>query len=1035
MKLIYKLMLGFSVIALLFSAAGMFALNISQEALRAAYIENCTYLTDNALNEIDRNIYHRIEEFRAYSRDLILQEAIMASNRDFEKADNIQDYISNKDREWTAAPKDEITPYMNGLIKNKLSDELREKIRYHEERGGYSPFAEVFVTNKYGGNVAQTGKTSDYRQDDEEWWQKAKKDGLYVKDVGHDESMGGYSIDIGIRIDDEDGNFLGVIKVVLNIEDVINIIKNIKPHGRHKNHRRMHYKLSTGDGRLIYSTDKFEVFEDISAEIHPYKEAEERHMLQGHMTGGSHGKKEKIIAHAHSHGYRDYKGLGWILVLEHDAEEIFAPVFIIKKRLMMTSMAVPAIGILMGFIFSASITKNLRKITDATIRISKGDLDTFINVDSGDEIGRLAGSFNRMTRDLKKANSELIAVNEGLKESEEKFRVIFDNATDGILVADVENKKFHIANKMICKMLGYSEEEIRGLGVMDIHPEESLPHIHKQFEGQLRREVLLAENIPVKRKDGTVFYADISSTPLVLGGKTYLAGIFRDMTERKLAEEKDRKQSGFLKNILDSLTHPFYVIDVNDYTVKLANPTAMSEGLNENTTCYSLTHKQDRPCSGKEHSCPIKEIQETKKHVIVEHVHSYQDGNTKYEEVHGYPILNEDGNVVQVIEYTLDVTERKRAEEQVQRHVSRLAALHSIDKAIASSFDIKITSDILLDQVTAQLGVDAATILRLNPRTNMLEYIAGKGFRTRALKYTRLRLGESNAGRAAIERRIVMIHNLKEDIDGFASSDAFTEEGFVSYIGVPLIAKGQVKGVLELFHRSPLNTEPDWIEFAETLAGQAAIVIDNATLFEDLQRSNMEIVLAYDSTIEGWSQAMDMRDKETEGHSQRVAEMTLRMARELGVREEEYVHIRRGALLHDMGKIGVPDSILLKPGKLTDEEWQIMKLHPRYAYDMLKNIEYLRPALDIPYCHHEKWDGTGYPRGLKGDEIPLAARIFALVDVWDALTSDRPYRPAWPRERVIEHIRSLAGTHFDPRIVEIFLELESAEAHLHAATA
>jgi len=197
----------------------------------------------------------------------------------------------------------------------------------------------------------------------------------------------------------------------------------------------------------------------------------------------------------------------------------------------------------------------------------------------------------------------------------------------------------------------------------------------------------------------------------------------------------------------------------------------------------------------------------------------------------------------------------------------------------------------------------------------------------------------------------------------------------------------------------------------------------------------MELVLAYDSTIEGWSQAMDMRDKETEGHSQRVAEMTLRMARELGVREEEYVHIRRGALLHDMGKIGVPDSILLKPGKLTDEEWQIMKLHPRYAYDMLKNIEYLRPALDIPYCHHEKWDGTGYPRGLKGDEIPLAARIFALVDVWDALTSDRPYRPAWPRERVIEHIRSLAGTHFDPRIVEIFLELESAEAHLHAATA
>jgi HD-GYP domain-containing protein (c-di-GMP phosphodiesterase class II) len=171
---------------------------------------------------------------------------------------------------------------------------------------------------------------------------------------------------------------------------------------------------------------------------------------------------------------------------------------------------------------------------------------------------------------------------------------------------------------------------------------------------------------------------------------------------------------------------------------------------------------------------------------------------------------------------------------------------------------------------------------------------------------------------------------------------------------------------------------------------------------------------------------MDMRDKETEGHSQRVTEMTVRIAWEMGISDDALVHIRREALLHDMGKLGIPDSILLKPGKLTDEEWAIMKKHPVYAYEMLYPIDYLRPALDIPYYHHEKWDGSGYPQGLKGDEIPMAARIFAVVDVWDALCSDRPYRPACPLEKVMEHIRSLSGTHFDPEVVEAFFQINVA---------
>ena len=190
--------------------------------------------------------------------------------------------------------------------------------------------------------------------------------------------------------------------------------------------------------------------------------------------------------------------------------------------------------------------------------------------------------------------------------------------------------------------------------------------------------------------------------------------------------------------------------------------------------------------------------------------------------------------------------------------------------------------------------------------------------------------------------------------------------------------------------------------------------------FFALGHENSRRKQAYDNTIEGWSRALDLRDKETEGHSQRVTEMTLRLARIAGINDKELVQVRHGALLHDIGKMGIPDSILLKPDKLTDEERGIMQKHSEYGYMLLLPIEYLHPALDIPYCHHEKWDGTGYPRGLKGEQIPIAARLFAVVDVWDALTNDRSYRKRWSETKVREHIKSLAGTHFDPKAVEYF---------------
>ena len=196
----------------------------------------------------------------------------------------------------------------------------------------------------------------------------------------------------------------------------------------------------------------------------------------------------------------------------------------------------------------------------------------------------------------------------------------------------------------------------------------------------------------------------------------------------------------------------------------------------------------------------------------------------------------------------------------------------------------------------------------------------------------------------------------------------------------------------------------------------------------NLERANLELAQAYDETLKGWALALELRDYETQGHSHRVTEMTVRLARALGMNNGELVHIRRGALLHDVGKMAIPDHILQKPGPLTHPEWEIMRKHPSYAYELLFPITYLRPALEIPYNHHEKWDGSGYPRGLKAESIPFAARIFAVIDVWDALRSNRPYRDAWPAEKIRTYLRDNAGSHFDPQIVEVFLTFAAKTA-------
>jgi PAS domain S-box-containing protein/putative nucleotidyltransferase with HDIG domain len=669
---------------------------------------------------------------------------------------------------------------------------------------------------------------------------------------------------------------------------------------------------------------------------------------------------------------------------------------------------------------------------------------------------------------------------DALRESEEKYRGLVTEMNDGIFVTD-DRGVLTFGNSALTRMMGFEyPDQLMGRNFMEFVAPSMLNEVAGYFgqaitTGQTRELII----IEVVRSDGTTAVVEVKSLPIMEDGKVAgTRGMLRDITERKRAEEEIKINNDEL-SMLFELSHSLAGADNLEEILELVNRHAVESihttfarialledekyiiraafpirvldhdlGIGERNPVTSLpyTHRvleQKEPMILRASDPGISN--EEKKALLLDFAQSLcliplriSDSYPMSVKLMGLLMLGEARNegrepftpekirLAQSIGDSAAIAIRRMLlRAQTERRLQQLIALSEIDRAILSSSDMVVSLEILLLHTTEQLKVDAADVWLFNPASQALEFVSSRGFRTPAFDDAKpLHLGEGYAGRAALERRTIHVPNLTAWYDHPRLTKALAEEPFISYYAVPLIVKGQVKGVLELFHRTELESNEEWLKFLNTLANQAAIAIDNSSLFNDLQHSNAELTQAYDATIQGWSRALDLRDKETEGHTQRVTELTMKLGRQFGLPEEELVHIRRGALLHDIGKMGVPDGILLKPGPLTNEEWVLMKKHTILANEMLSPIHYLQPALDIPYCHHEKWDGTGYPRGLSGDQIPFAARIFAVVDVWDALTSDRPYRAAWPEEKVLDHIRSLAGTHFDPQVVKICLESE-----------
>jgi PAS domain S-box-containing protein len=620
--------------------------------------------------------------------------------------------------------------------------------------------------------------------------------------------------------------------------------------------------------------------------------------------------------------------------------------------------------------------------------------------------------------------------------------------------------------------LGYSPDAYKSnpdIWLERLHPDDRDRVLQETFSNRSEQLPLISEYRMLSKDGHVVWFRDEASLVYDTDGQPmFLQGLMMDITEQKNNEQELERYVARVESLLEieeAISSTLNLEEVLEFIIKEISKAVECDsisiqGLSSDILNIFTFHGKKLSVITSdlifqfESSFPTYQVAKGKTAITVadmelEYPQYYQALIAEEVETHswfGIPLIYKGRNigiitlgrekiepfdkselimVSTIANHATFAIENARLFNEANTRLERISSLHQIDLAISGSVDLEVVLNVLLDQVVSQLQVDAADILLYNPQSQMLEYKVAHGFYGDKIKQSKIRIGQDYSGKAILERNSIFLPSLPSLKSPPPFADLIQGENFVSFIAVPLISKKNIVGVLEIFNRKLLVPDQEWREFLDTISGQAAIAIESIQLFNNLQRSTDALRYAYDATIEGWSMAMDLRDKETEGHTLRVTELTINLAQKLGISEEEIVHIRRGALLHDIGKLGVPDAILLKADKLSPEEWVLMRKHPQFAYDMLVNIEYLRPALDIPYAHHEKWDGSGYPRGLKGEEIPLPARIFAVVDVWDALRSDRPYRQAWSTGRTRDYILEQSGKHFDPKVVKAFLEMIS----------
>jgi PAS domain S-box-containing protein len=665
-----------------------------------------------------------------------------------------------------------------------------------------------------------------------------------------------------------------------------------------------------------------------------------------------------------------------------------------------------------------------------------------------ENLSRLGPAVRRELEDAKRRRA--------CRSIEDSYRVLVDGSPQGLII--IQESRVVFANAAAADIFGGAVKDLTGLGVKEVlelvHPDD-----RQQIDLQWRPAnwgtfEAASDEARVIRREGGMRWLDVSSRATEVAGRPAIHSSIVDVTQRR-EREREFEAIATLATALRSARDrsemvPLFLDQTMDLLAADAAALAMRDSISDDVVFESARGVWEGVVSGRlgDSSSLTHEVFKSGTVFVGSTADegcrlTWPEVATSTQFLAGAPMIAEavvigvlwigrniqiEDDDVRVLNSIADVAasalRRSTLHEETKLRLQRLHALRSVDLAINTSHEVEPVLDVVLDQVFSQLQVDAACILRWDSISGRLTPGAVRGVSgSPVIADPSTTEVDGLADRVAREQRIIETTALGHTMDISDRDAALAEAGFQSYIGVPLVAHGEIRGVLELLHREPLAPDPELRGFLETVAWQAANAMDNAALVEEFRLSNVELIEAYDSTLDGWAHALELRDGEPEGHTRRVTDLTVELASAFGFDEHEIVQVRRGALLHDIGKMAIADSILLKPGPLDEGEWEIMREHPQHAADLLAPIPHLYPALDIPYSHHERWDGSGYPEGLESEQIPLAARLFAVVDVWDALRTNRPYRTAVGDDVAIAYLRENAGVLFDPKVVEVFLDM------------
>jgi len=630
--------------------------------------------------------------------------------------------------------------------------------------------------------------------------------------------------------------------------------------------------------------------------------------------------------------------------------------------------------------------------------------------------------------------TELKEAEERLQDSETRLRAIFDGVLDGIVLTDPQTKRFSSANSALCQMLGYSKDELEQLGVMDVHPPEDLPYVVEQFEKQMRGEIQLAENLPVKRKDGSVFYADISSSPVTLHDQEYLLGVFRDITERKQAEAQLRESGVAYRTLAQNLPGLVYRVFVresahmaffNDMLTPLTGYT--EDELTAGAICSieSLILEEDLP----DVIAKVRQSLASNQAFQVDYRLRRKDGEVRWMTEHGMPVNGTDGKPLYIDGVIFDITEHKQHESEMQKANRALTLLSECNTLLVHATD---EQEILAD--ICKLAVETGGYLMAwvgfaeNDEDKTVHPVAQSGYEEGYLDNVQIRWDDSEFGHGptgtAIRtgRTVVNQHILTNPVMK-PWLEAAHKRGYESSIALPLHDDEQVFGALTIYAVDPEAFTEEEVVLLEEMANDLAFGIVTLRTRKEHEQHAIILRQSLEQSIQTIAATVETRDPYTAGHQQRVAKLASAIAQEMGLPEDQINGLHLAATIHDLGKIHIPAEILAKPGKLSNIEFELIKTHPQEGYNILKGVAFPWPIADTILQHHERMDGSGYPQGLKDGEIILEARILAVADVVEAITSHRPYRPGLGIEAAIEEIERNRGVRYDSDVVDACLRL------------